>query len=70
MFTSTVAGPTCFSIMGSDRHPSQNVPIVIVGTKSDLTDERQVTYDAMKELNELWGQSIPFLSFPRDGDLI
>ena len=35
--------------------PSQHVPIVIVGTKSDLTEERQVQREALMQLSAMWG---------------
>lgn len=37
--------------------PPQHVPIVIVGTKSDLTEERQVQREALMQLSAMWGTS-------------
>jgi len=40
--------------------PSQHVPIVIVGTKSDLTEERQVQRETLMQLSAMWGTCRPF----------
>jgi hypothetical protein len=34
---------------------SQHVPIVIVGTESDLVEERQVEREALMQLSAIWG---------------
>ena len=42
--------------------PLQHVPIVIVGTKSDLTEERQVQREALMQLSAMWGTCLSTLS--------
>jgi len=45
---------------------STHVPIVIVGTKSDLTEERQVQREALMQLSAMWESPIYETSAKKD----
>ena len=42
-----------------DKDPSEHIPIVLVGNKSDLEYQRQVSKEEVAELAQIWG--IPFI---------
>lgn len=38
-----------------DKDPTEHIPVIMVGNKCDLESERQVSYEEVKELCDIWG---------------